>query len=89
MESAGRREAAARQQRAAEELSQVHWTSQMPPPTNFESILKSGQFEVSGTVSFNPLQPFDPSPSQEKYEGGETPIAKEDVKFRYPKDVST
>jgi hypothetical protein len=62
MESAGRREAAARQQRAAEELSQVHWTSQMPPPTNFESILKSGQFSVEGFVSFNPLQPFHPNP---------------------------
>jgi hypothetical protein len=27
-----------------------------------EPILQSGAFEVSGTISFNPLRPFDPNP---------------------------
>lgn len=55
-------QASDRQQTAARELSKVHWTSQLPPPENFESILESGSFRVEGFVSFNPLQPFDTNP---------------------------
>jgi hypothetical protein len=84
MESAGRRAAAARQQRAAEELSQVHWTSQMPPPTNFESILKSGRFEVTGTVYFRPLKPFDPDP--EMPEPDDRFLSRYQLECVYPRD---
>jgi hypothetical protein len=45
-----------------------------------EPILKSGQFEVSGTVYFRPLQPFDPNPSVP--EGNEL-TAEEPIDFVY------
>ncbi len=62
-------QASARQQTAAQELSKVHWTSQVPPPENYESILQSGQFQVTGQVFFRPLQPFDPDPKIPKTDG--------------------
>jgi hypothetical protein len=36
--------------------------SVVPGPDGLKTILKSGRFRVSGTVSFRPLQPFEPSP---------------------------
>ena len=58
------------------------------PGEEVVSILQSGRFEVEGTVSFNPLQPFDPNPTKDQYEGEDTPIAKEAIKFAYPRDAS-
>ena len=55
-------QASARQQKAAKELGKVHWTSQVPPPKDFEPILQSGRFQVTGNVYFAPLEPFQPNP---------------------------
>ena len=49
-------------------------------PSGFDSILQSGEFQVTGTVYFRPLQPFDPNPSVPE----ETDLTAEaGIDFRY------
>jgi len=49
-----------------------------------ESILKSGQFSVTGTVYFRPLNPFDPDP--EMPEADDRFLSRYQLEYVYPRD---
>jgi hypothetical protein len=53
-------------------------------PEGVGSILESGRFQVTGTVYFRPLQPFDPNPSIPT-EGQEPKfVSEQQLEYQYP-----
>jgi hypothetical protein len=53
--------------------------------SGFSEVLESGQFEVRGTVYFNPLSPFQPDPEipESGPEADDRLIAREPIRFDY------
>jgi hypothetical protein len=56
-------------------------------PSGLDAILESGEFRVSGSVSFAPLQAFNPEPTKSDYSEEHEYITRADIDFNYPADA--
>jgi hypothetical protein len=53
-------------------------------PTQLDKILQSGRFQVTGTVYFRPLRPFDPNPAMP--EDDDRLLSRYQFEYGYPRD---
>jgi hypothetical protein len=64
-------------------------TTVLEGPSGFDSILKSGEFSVTGNVYFAPLQPLQPDPviPESPAEARKRHMSFERLRFTYPKEA--
>jgi len=70
--------------RGREIARHVDGASVLPAPEGLGAILQSGRFEVTGTVYFRPLRPFDPDPVMP--EADDRFLSRYQIEYVYPRD---